>query len=862
MGWDSDDDDDIDDFSDTSSSPFGGGGGSPFGGGNDSPFGGGGGSPFGGGGNSSPFGGGGNGSPFGGGGNGSPFGGGGNGSPFGGGGNGSPFGGGGNGSPFGGGNSSPFGGGNSSPFGGGNSSPFGMQRGNVGFGPQANMQMQSQQQVSSMDQLGASILKASSEAMLVTITSIIDSIKLRNIDDWATIGHSWLITGGITCIFGLIFTIFGVISRIETFLLGGLSGRILVAGLLTVSAGLLGFGLSMYLKSVSDKYFQGQTEEVSQDSLLNALSEDTDLPLTPDEEFGDSDFYEGDVEEELAKITAAMCGENEEDENAASQFEEPPEVEVVEEEPKRDYNASLENIQANVPFLSKKYLFTQMKSLFPLRTPDFYKREELNLDSREVTDIEDKLNDTFDLLSKNQEVKAKIKSVYKTIFSYEIRIERPKGIKPEEISNELKSFFKEDKDDNSTSIDTVKMEKDYIISISRGDFPGVFVGDCFNTPEVEAYMTNEKNVLPVIGGISDTGKVRMVDFKDNLSVLISGRQRSGKSWYVFSTLLTLTAFNTPEDLQLIVVDPKTSPLFKSFSTLPHVCGFHGDDALNNVLTDMMAEMDRRKQILLEENVDTIWDLRKKGIKMPVLYLVIDEFIQAITKADELGVKKSVLDNLNVLLTKAPAYGMGYIIICHRSSQYIPKLMRMNTAFKVVARADVEAVLEELAIDKKEWSHPLLNPGDLAVKGVGFSNAVFLKGTGVTASDAENGELAKVIAKAWYKMGVTLPDMSVLPTAANRDENEVIKMLSLDENSNRVQYDFKPSNVTQSDNNAEISADVAFDAESLIEEDEDADIEFDDLSNDKTENEDEEFADSQEDIFNSLDDDDGDDDSAF
>ena len=785
--WD-DEDDDLDDFSGNSSSSFGGssGGSSPFGGG----------------------------------------------SSFGGG---SGFGG----SSFG---RPSFGGGS---FGG---SGFGMQR--PGFGPQGAMQaqlgMQGQQQVNTMDQLGATLMKAGSEAMLVTLSSILESLKLRNIDDWAAIGHTWLITGSGVSALGILMLILGLITKSKVLLLGGLSGKLIVSGLLTVTAGMLGFGFSMYLKSVSDKYFQAAPETSNDaDSLSSALSALDDVPFDTDTEFDDNAFYEGDTEEELAKITAALCEEPEEDESATSQFVVPEEVKVEDTvETTRNDTELLDRIQANVPFLSKKYLFDTMRSLFPLRTPNFAKREELNLDSREVTDLEDKFNDALDLLTTTGE-KVNIKSVYKTIFAYEVRIARPKGVTTAKLSEELRSFFKKDKDDNSTSISTVTMEKDYIVSISRGDFPGVFVGDCFNTDEVEKYMTNEKNVLPVIAGISDTGAVRMVDFKDNLSVIISGRQRSGKSWYVFSTLLTLTAFNTPEDLQLIVVDPKTSPLLKNFSMLPHVLGFHGDEKLNDILTDILDELERRKALLLKENVDNIWDLRAKGIKLPVLYLVIDEFIQAITKADELGVKKAVLEKLNILLTKAPAYGMGYIIICHRTAGYIEKIMRMNTAFKVVARADVDAVIEELAIDKKEWNHPLLNPGDLAVKGVGFTNAVFLKGTGVTPSDIENGKLSKVIAKAWYKMGVTIPDMSALHTAFNRDEEEVKKILCLDDGESKIQYDFSSSK-EEDEQEGEI-VDAKFNVDSLVE-DEDMDMNFD--TDDADEN-----TSSQSLDFNTADDDD-------
>jgi len=56
--------------------------------------------------------------------------------------------------------------------------------------------------------------------------------------------------------------------------------------------------------------------------------------------------------------------------------------------------------------------------------------------------------------------------------------------------------------------------------------------------------------------MDDLGNVILDDAKDLHTCMIMGKPRSGKSWYVFNLLLTLMAFNSPEEIQFVIIDPK------------------------------------------------------------------------------------------------------------------------------------------------------------------------------------------------------------------------------------------------------------------------------------------------------------------
>ena len=76
--------------------------------------------------------------------------------------------------------------------------------------------------------------------------------------------------------------------------------------------------------------------------------------------------------------------------------------------------------------------------------------------------------------------------------------------------------------------------------------------DTYRTEEVEKFVKDEKNYIPVVFGIDTKGKVIMKDLKDMESMLIVGEPRSGKSWFAQAILYQMCAYMSPKDLHLYV----------------------------------------------------------------------------------------------------------------------------------------------------------------------------------------------------------------------------------------------------------------------------------------------------------------------
>ena len=77
---------------------------------------------------------------------------------------------------------------------------------------------------------------------------------------------------------------------------------------------------------------------------------------------------------------------------------------------------------------------------------------------------------------------------------------------------------------------------------------------------------------------------------------------------------------------------------------------------------------------------------------------------------------------------------------------------------------------------------------------------YIRGAALTTSDGENSKFIETAAKAFYKMGVDIPDMSNLRIAYNRDEQWIQEELS--GTGNRVQ--FNVSNLQSDASNVDLS----------------------------------------------------------
>lgn len=195
-------------------------------------------------------------------------------------------------------------------------------------------------------------------------------------------------------------------------------------------------------------------------------------------------------------------------------------------------------------------------------------------------------------------------------------------------------------------------------------------------------------------------------------LLIAGTTNSGKSVCIQSITLSLAMNNHPDELKLVMIDPKRVELNR-FNGLPHLFGQveTNTDRIMAVLRWATTEMDVRYQKLEKvqaRNLDTYnARMRKSGKEiMPRIVILIDELADLMMNSRE-DTETAIVR----LAQKARAVGMHLVVATQRpSADVITGLIKANfptrIAFTVASAVDSRIILDA------NGAETLLGKGDL------------------------------------------------------------------------------------------------------------------------------------------------------
>lgn len=623
------------------------------------------------------------------------------------------------------------------------------------------------------------------------IKSAFKSLKLRTFDDLSDYGRVGAITSGVVAFIGVGISLISLIGGLGV---GSLATGFILTGLSSLSLALISIGVGGFfskqdqvtdteedLENLSINLFNEQGGDFSDDDDLFTGNTDEDedflFDTTPFSSLDDTEDEEDEEDDSDPLSFTPNSYEDEEEEDEEDEEEELSFSSLFTEQRKEvDIDTKVANIPENIPILNRKYLYDLFIDLYPKYTPEFNKREVLDKDSEEFLNLSVlSIKALANARKKSYEETAEATSlteVVSTLYTYELTLTRIQGLNNlKDISNEVTAYFRENHEDMSVSAEA-KMDGDsYKIIVNKGYKALVSLGDVLSVDTNQKHFKDPKNLLPIVAGIKPNGNCLLVDLKDFESLLIAGKSRSGKSWYVLQFLLPLLTFCVPSDVQFLIVDPKETVLFQKISRFPHVCGLHsgkkesGTNILE-ILTDLIEkEGASRKKLFQEHDVDTIWELRGKGVELPVLMVVIDEVI---TLTESLTKEESSLFTslVKTVVTQLPSLGIKLLLVPHRAQGIIDKTVRTNMAYACAIRADNEIVKETL--DTKNWNFPLLNPGDLALRYTGLPEPMFVRSPAVTDSEESNKQFLDNAIRLWEKLNPTVPNMETLGRAYNKD----------------------------------------------------------------------------------------------
>jgi len=245
------------------------------------------------------------------------------------------------------------------------------------------------------------------------------------------------------------------------------------------------------------------------------------------------------------------------------------------------------------------------------------------------------------------------------------------------------------------------------IEIPNENFDTIYLRDIL---ESELFMTS-KSPLTMAMGKDIVGNPFVTDLKKLPHLLIAGTTGSGKSVGINAMILSLLYRNSPDDLKLMLIDPKMLE-FSIYNDIPHLITPVITDAAKAIaaLANMVGEMERRYKMMAEsrtKNIDNYNEkVKKKGLEtLPFIVVVIDELADLIMNGG-----KDVEFSIARLAQMARAAGIHLIVATQRPSvDVVTGLIKANLpsrlAYRVGQRIDSKVILDALGADS------LLGKGD-------------------------------------------------------------------------------------------------------------------------------------------------------
>ena len=266
---------------------------------------------------------------------------------------------------------------------------------------------------------------------------------------------------------------------------------------------------------------------------------------------------------------------------------------------------------------------------------------------------------------------------------------------------------------------------------------------------------NSRAELPLLFGKDAAGRELVADLASMPHMLVAGATGQGKSVCLNSLINGLLMTRTPEQLKLIMVDPK-SVEFTWYATIPHL--------LVPVITDnrkvvfalhwAVAEMEKRLKLFARAKVKNIYDFNHRKTftqtdmfgsddtingdiprTVPYIVIIIDEVADLMAAAS-----KEVTPDISRLTAKARAAGIHLILATQRpDAKIITGTIKANipgrVAFKTATSIDSRTILDDTGAEN------LIGKGDMLFK---TKDGLLIRAQGAWISDDEIGRITQFI----------------------------------------------------------------------------------------------------------------------
>ncbi len=247
-------------------------------------------------------------------------------------------------------------------------------------------------------------------------------------------------------------------------------------------------------------------------------------------------------------------------------------------------------------------------------------------------------------------------------------------------------------------------------------------------------MQSQKSKLAVALGLNVSGDPVVADIAKMPHVLMAGTTGSGKSVAINAFIASLLFRNSPNELKLLLVDPKRVEL-SEYNDIPHLLTpvIVEVEKILSALKWLMAEMDRRYKLFAQVGVRNLADFNElSGFQaLPNIVVIIDELADLMAFAPV-----EVEDAIIRLAQMARATGIHLVLATQRPSvDVITGLIKANIpcriAFNVSSMVDSRVIIDQPGAEK------LLGRGDMLFLAPDASKPVRIQGVFVSEPELRN-----------------------------------------------------------------------------------------------------------------------------
>lgn len=307
------------------------------------------------------------------------------------------------------------------------------------------------------------------------------------------------------------------------------------------------------------------------------------------------------------------------------------------------------------------------------------------------------------------------------------------------------------------------------VSISMVDLRSMMEDDSFQALHAKA-------PLAVALGRDVSGTPILADLGRMPHLLIAGTTGSGKSVCIGSIAVCLCMNNRPEDLKLVLIDPKMVELTR-FTGLPHIIGKPESDMdrIPGVLRWVTREMDSRYKQFADVGARNLADFnessqRRGEERLPRIVVLIDELADLMLQSP-IETEKTICR----LAQMARATGIHMVVATQRPSvDVVTGLIKANfparISFSVASATDSRVILDQVGAES------LLGRGDMLFLNPESGHPTRLQGCHVGDKEIEG-------LIAWWKKEIELEKsrQPVEPTAPEATDEEYVANKKPDSN---------------------------------------------------------------------------------